>query len=300
MKTKWMLIAVIIWGIISGCSPSNITPTSAMCHNYPIINASQPDCISLANGTLIQTALNQQTQLTVGQFELTIKGTIYIDINTTVMVLEGTTIIGIDDKIITLQTGDQVTLDNSAIGVITDYTFDTVANLPLEQLQRSVTIPQPTATIVITATERPACPRPDNWTQPYEVQPGDNLTGISQRANVTLEELESANCLNNPNSLPIGMTLYLPQGAIEPTHPATTYTPSAVFFRADSESINIGSCTTLRWDVQNIREIKLDGNLITTETSRQICPDQTTTYTLTVTYYDDTQSEHHVTITTTP
>lgn len=300
MTAKLLSLCLFIWLVVSACtSPTDANPTPVMCNSYPIINSSQPDCVKLANGTLIQTALNQQTQLLVNAFELTIKGTAYIDINLTVVALEGTTIIGIHNNVTTLHSGQQITLNDTVVGDITNYSLDILSNLPINQLQRTITIPQPTATIVITATEAPACPRPEAWTQTYEVAPGDNLTGIAQRANVTLEELQSANCLTNPNSLPIGTILYIPANSIEPTQPAVTFTPSAVFFRADSETVAIGSCTTLRWDVQNIRQLTLDGTLITIETSQQVCPTQTTTYTLLVTYYDDTQSEHKVTITTT-
>src|SRR5258708_31973963 len=44
----------------------------------------------------------------------------------------------------------------------------------------------------------------------YVVQPGDTLAGIEQRLNTSIFAIEQANHLDNPDSLPVGQRLRLP------------------------------------------------------------------------------------------
>ena len=70
-----------------------------------------------------------------------------------------------------------------------------------------------------------------------------------------------------------------------------------ISFRADSSSVASGTCTTLRWDVENVTAVYLDGQPVTGHDSRQVCPGTTTTYRLTVTRQDGGQQDATVTIT---
>lgn len=54
----------------------------------------------------------------------------------------------------------------------------------------------------------------------------------------------------------------------------------AIDFRVDRDAIIRGECTTLRWDVENVRAVYLDGQGVVGHDSRVICPLQTTTYVL--------------------
>jgi len=66
------------------------------------------------------------------------------------------------------------------------------------------------------------CNLQDEWFE-YTVQRGDNLVGIANRTGSTVDELSEANCLDNPNQLRAGQTLYVPN---DPS-PDRTSTPSA-------------------------------------------------------------------------
>lgn len=62
-------------------------------------------------------------------------------------------------------------------------------------------------------------------------------------------------------------------------------------------TIRSGECTTLRWDVDNIREVYLDGYGQPGHGSTQVCPSQTQTFTLTVIERDGREIHHRLTIT---
>jgi hypothetical protein len=301
MIPKSIYVYLTIWMMLVGCEQTNAVPTPALCNGYPQKTVSQPNCIAVNAGTLIQTALNQQSQVFIGDIELTIQGTIYINPSNnhfTVSVLEGTTLIGTPNIITTVGETRQVTItDNRVISKISAYDVDVITALPLNQLQRSINIVAPTPTIEAIATLKPDCPHPENWTGEYQVKSGDTLTTIAQAVDESLIDLQTANCIDNPNNLRVGQILDVPHGAILATQPAETFTPSAVFFRADSESINSNDCTVLRWDIQNVHEVKLDEKIVSGQTSQEVCPTTSITYTLIINYFDDTQSQHHVTIT---
>jgi LysM repeat protein len=48
-----------------------------------------------------------------------------------------------------------------------------------------------------------------DWEQ-YTIQRGDNLTNIANRTRSTVDELIAANCLDNPNRIRVGDTIYVP------------------------------------------------------------------------------------------
>ncbi len=55
-------------------------------------------------------------------------------------------------------------------------------------------------------------------------------------------------------------------------------------FIADQNSLNAGSCTTLRWTVRNAGTVRLDGSQVANEGSQRVCPAASTnTYTLVAT-----------------
>ena len=64
----------------------------------------------------------------------------------------------------------------------------------------------PTATI----EDELFCPPPPGWFT-YAVRPGDTLRSVAERANSSIGELATANCLNNPRAIGVGMVLYVPQ-----------------------------------------------------------------------------------------
>lgn len=58
--------------------------------------------------------------------------------------------------------------------------------------------------------------------------------------------------------------------------------PPTVDFRADRDTIQRGECTTLRWDVENVVAVELDGEGVVGHDSRQVCPEIDTEYVLRV------------------
>jgi hypothetical protein len=80
--------------------------------------------------------------------------------------------------------------------------------------------------------------------------------------------------------------------------PLPTATPSPpIYFFADRTALNAGECAFLRWDVENVRAVYLDGGPVTGHETRQVCPKSTTTYTLRVVLTDGSAIDQTVTIT---
>lgn len=81
--------------------------------------------------------------------------------------------------------------------------------------------------------------------------------------------------------------------------PTMTSVP-AINFQTDSTSINYGECTTLRWDVDNVRAISLsDGQNeggVSGHSNTQVCPLSTTTYVLRVIRPDNREEWRQVTV----
>jgi len=54
----------------------------------------------------------------------------------------------------------------------------------------------------------------------------------------------------------------------------------SISFWADQNQIGQGNCTDLNWNVQHADSISLDGQVVSASGSQQVCPSQSTTYTL--------------------
>jgi len=67
-----------------------------------------------------------------------------------------------------------------------------------------------------------ACSYPANWAV-YTVQAGDTLGTIAQRAQTTIDQLMSANCLSNPDLISVGQALHVPNALAT----RVTVTPAA-------------------------------------------------------------------------
>ncbi len=75
--------------------------------------------------------------------------------------------------------------------------------------------------------------------------------------------------------------------AVPPTLTAVPPTPTSapeISFSVDTATIPAGGCTHLRWQVNNITAVYLNGGGVTGEEVRQVCPAQSETYTLRVVY----------------
>ena len=70
-------------------------------------------------------------------------------------------------------------------------------------------------------------------------------------------------------------------------------------FRVDRTTINAGERTTVRWDVECVREVYFQGGPVTGHESREVSPAGTTTYTLRVVRNDGGSEERQVTVSVT-
>lgn len=83
-----------------------------------------------------------------------------------------------------------------------------------------------------------------------------------------------------------GIARITPTRSATPTVAATA-TPTrpdwASVFWADKYAVPPGECTVLHWSVENVISVLFDGQAVTGNETRQVCPTQTTTYVLRVT-----------------
>lgn len=116
--------------------------------------------------------------------------------------------------------------------------------------------------------------------------------------NYPINVLEAGEATPTPNATPtraIVPTRPAPRPTATPVPPTLTPAPQ-VSFTADSQIINIGECTTLRWFTQNIDSVYIDNAPTVGESSLQVCPQRTQTYVLLVRFRDGTQQTYSLTI----
>jgi LysM repeat protein len=61
------------------------------------------------------------------------------------------------------------------------------------------------------------------WVRNYIVQPGDDLFRIALRYGTSTADLQRANCITNPNAIPVGLQLWVPN--VPTITPGITYIP---------------------------------------------------------------------------
>jgi hypothetical protein len=174
----------------------------------------------------------------------------------------------------------------------------TLPGLPITPTLPPVTIPLPP-----TAIPTACVPRSD-WAFTYTVEAGDTLFGIAQRFGLSLAELQSGNCIADANIINVGQTLRVP-APLEPTATATTtttpqptitFTPTVPDYEADRTSLTAGECTLIRWQVENIDSVFFQGQPTTGDNQQEVCPTETTRYTLLVVQPDGNQIPYFLTI----
>jgi hypothetical protein len=82
--------------------------------------------------------------------------------------------------------------------------------------------------------------------------------------------------------------------------PGATETPlpePSVRFWADEPSLDAGECATIQWQTENVQTVFFDGTAVTGQEAHTVCPCETQTYTLSVTYQDDTFEDFTVQLT---
>ncbi|MDE0609577.1 MAG: LysM peptidoglycan-binding domain-containing protein [Anaerolineaceae bacterium] len=170
-----------------------------------------------------------------------------------------------------------------------------------------VTSTLPPVTLVMPATVAPtACtPRPD-WGGSHVIQSGDSLFVIAQTYGLTVSQLQSANCIEDADFIQAGQVLRIPGTAesITPTADPTTAgvaeTATPLLFSADSTALLAGECTILRWEIENVDAVFFDGVPVSGRGIREVCPEETTRYTLLVLYSSGEQEPFIVVVETRP
>lgn len=99
------------------------------------------------------------------------------------------------------------------------------------------------------------------------------------------------------NPLTVVIRLPAPTPTPVPTSPPPTATPApTITFSADNMLLSRGGCTTLRWSTSNVSAVFLNDAGVTSPASRDICPSETTTYTLRVNLNDGASASRIVVI----
>jgi hypothetical protein len=86
----------------------------------------------------------------------------------------------------------------------------------------------------------------------------------------------------------------LPAGSPTPTVTPTGGPAPSVNFSVDDENIDEGECATISWSVSNVQAVYFEGEGVTGQGSRQVCPTTSTTYALRIVKLDGGEETHTV------
>jgi LysM repeat protein len=109
----------------------------------------------------------------------------------------------------------------------TPQVVDVAAPVAASELPLASLMPTAAEALVIPSTNTPG-PVPNLSVEEYEVQFGDTLGIIAQKFDIPIEELMEVNQLDDPNSISVGLIVYIPvTPQVLPTHPPSpTKTPN--------------------------------------------------------------------------
>ena len=254
-------------------------------------------CLQDETGEIIfQTG--QSTTLRLTDFTLTFDSTVWLNPERSVVAaLDGSALVAINGTSRTITEGQQLALESDSEPQ--RYETDAIAVRLLNLLPRTVIASEtpartPTASLLEdgllpTSTPGGCLPRED-WQETYTVRSGDTLLRIADRHNVTLDELTEANCINARALILPGDALRVPINA-QPGVPSVTG-----HFYADRASLPPGECTMIYWEILQARRITLDGEIVEATGEMEVCPGQTTDYTLRVTFNNNVQAVYTLTV----
>lgn len=270
------------------------------------------------NAMLLQSPTGQQVSITINGATITMGSTLYLTAvengEMTIATLDGAGVVAALGGARVVQAGAQTRLplggENGlqVIGAPSEpepVDIRSAARAPLSLLPEQITLPAPIALpggITVTPAANPqqglitqtptACVIRADWSATYTVQRGDTLSSIARRYNLTLQALQDGNCITDANRITVGQVLQVP----EPQSSIATPSTSAVTFTADLTLLEAGACTTLRWAVNGASTVYLADESVSARGSQEVCPTQTTTYTLLVVFPSGGQTPYTVTI----
>jgi len=109
---------------------------------------------------------------------------------------------------------------------------------------------------------------------------------------IYIDELESVQAGSPAPATPTSTP-----GAESLNETPTPSAPPSIDFRADRTTLDEGECTVLRWDVENVRQVYLNGSGEVGHGTREVCPSDTKTYNLHVVLPDGSTTDRELTIT---
>jgi LysM repeat protein len=143
-----------------------------------------------------------------------------------------------------------------------------ISTLPTNTPLIAPTVFVPTRTPIPTSVNSTACVPNTTWAFTYAVVRGDTLSNIARRANVTLNQLAQANCLQNVNIINVGQVLRVPNNLsavvvpLTPTFTAvlTTNGQRIVSFTSNILTVDANSNAplTLSWEAVGGAYVALD------------------------------------------
>lgn len=167
--------------------------------------------------------------------------------------------------------------------------------IPSATIILPITSTLPPVTLALPATVAPtACVPREDWGGSHVIQPGESLSQIARTHALGLIELQRANCIEDANVIRFGQALRIPgtpeaQTATPGSPQQTGGTATPLLFSADHSALVAGECTLLRWEIENVDAVFLDGNQVSGRGIREVCPEITTRYTLLVLYSNGEQ-----------
>jgi LysM repeat protein len=303
--------------IFGGAALDNITPQMRTVSLQTSVSSTT--CTSAPDsGLLVQSPEGTQATLTINGANLTLGSTAYLKAlqqsEMTIATIEGSAVVSSFNTTRIVQPGAQVKLPLGGSNGLQvagppsepePFNATEISRIPLPLLERQVQVPPPITTSASPATStsvQTCIPRSD-WNFAYVVQSGDTLFRIAQNFGVSVQELQQANCISNVNQIQVGQTIRVP-GALATNTPSATIPPTNVpvptasdpNLRADQTLIQLGECTTIRWDASNVSQVFFQGQPTSGNSSQQVCPTSDTTYTLLVVYTDGRQTPYAIRI----
>lgn len=293
-----IITALMMMILMSACSSSLVGPNMGVtCGIFRSERSVEASCGQQADDThFLQTASGEQATFYGPNSTLTVAGSALLvrdSAGMTILTMDGISVFSALGVTRVVQAGSQIRLELSADGRILRQP-ETARIMDQDLIPEPATLPLASATIASTQIEGQVveeCSPQESWQDSYTIQPGDTLFGIAQRFDITIDELQDANCITNPDRIARGQVLRLPTGATTGT---TTAQNSPVFFQADQTIIVTGSCTMLRWQISNMASAFIEDTEVPELGSARICPTATTDFTLRITYTDNSTSEHVV------
>lgn len=260
---------------------------------------------------IVQTPPQSEAVMNVNGMVVTVSGTtvfaIALPAQLELIVWEGVAIAAAFSEVQVIQTGTMISIPldvENNFQVRSAPESPQIADLLVSEAQRallprSLVLPTVEPTTAANVNFAGMCTPEPRWTGSYVVQRGDSLSQIASRFGLTLAELQTGNCLTNPNRLDIGQVLYVPF-SLTPATPRPTATPpdaDTIALRAVPELIESGECSSVSWQADGVQALLFDNQPAPSVGAQTVCPTTTTTYQVLVIDADGRQAIYTITVT---